>query len=172
MGVITLALIANGDISSHGFHVPTWVVIAAASAIAFGTFTGGWRIIKTMGTKIISMDSAQGFAAQSAGAAVILAASSVGYPLSTTHVISGGITGAGAAKRFSAVRWGVAGDIVVAWVLTLPAAALFAGLTYGICRLFGSGAAGPLTITILLLLALAGIFARRAQRPTPVPSPR
>ncbi len=172
MGVITLALIANGDVSSKGFHVPTWVVIAAASAIALGTFTGGWRIIKTMGTKIISMDSAQGFAAQSAGAAVILAASSVGYPLSTTHVISGGITGAGAAKRFSAVRWGVAGDIVVAWVLTLPAAALFAALTYGISRLFGTGAAGPLTITILLLLALAGVLARRWQQPTPAPSPR
>ena len=94
------------------FHVPDWVVVASASAISLGTFTGGWRIIKTLGTRIISMDPAQGFAAQAAGAAVILAASSVGYPLSTTHVISGGIMGAGAAKRFSAVRWGVAGNIV------------------------------------------------------------
>jgi inorganic phosphate transporter, PiT family len=171
MGVITLALIAHGNISSHGFHVPLWVVIASASAISFGTFTGGWRIIKTVGTKIISMDPAQGFAAQGAGAAVILAASSVGYPLSTTHVISGGITGAGAAKRFSAVRWGVAGDIVVAWVLTLPAAALFAALTYGVSRLFGDGATGPLAITAALLVVLGAVFARRIQQATPTPQP-
>jgi PiT family inorganic phosphate transporter len=172
MGVITLALIANGDIAGTGFHVPVWVVISAASAIACGTFIGGWRIIKTMGTKIISMDPAQGFAAQGAGAAVILAASSVGYPLSTTHVIAGGITGAGAAKRFSAVRWGVAGDIVLAWLLTLPAAALFAAATYGVSRLFGSGAAGPIAITLVLLLALAAVFARRLQQAMPAPSPR
>jgi PiT family inorganic phosphate transporter len=172
MGVITLALIANGDVSSHGFHVPVWVVVTAASAIALGTFTGGWRIIKTMGTKIISMDPAQGFAAQAAGAAVILAASSVGYPLSTTHVISGGIAGAGAAKRFSAVRWGVAGDIVIAWVLTLPAAAVLAALTYGISRIFGTGAAGPVVITVILLIALAAVFARRIQQATPAPSTR
>jgi PiT family inorganic phosphate transporter len=172
MGVITLALIANRDIASRGFHVPTWVVFTAASAIAFGTFTGGWRIIKTVGTRIISMDPAQGFAAQGAGAAVILAASSVGYPLSTTHVISGGITGAGAAKRFSAVRWGVAGDIVLAWLMTLPAAAAFAALTYGVCRLFGSGAAGPLAVSLVLLAALALVFVRRAQEAAPAPSPR
>jgi PiT family inorganic phosphate transporter len=172
MGVITLALIAHGDVASKGFHVPSWVVIAAASAIALGTFTGGWRIIKTMGTKIISMDPAQGFAAQGAGAAVILAASSVGYPLSTTHVISGGIAGAGAAKRFSAVRWGVAGDIVLAWLLTLPAAALFAAGTYGVSRLFGGGAAGPVVITVVAMLALVALFARRVQQAAPAPSPR
>src|SRR5205807_3766879 len=103
-----------------------------------GTFTGGWRIIKTLGTRIISMDPAQGFAAQGAGAAVILAASSVGYPLSTTHVISGGIMGAGAAKRFSAVRWGVASNIVAAWIITLPAAAIIGALVYGISSSFGS----------------------------------
>jgi PiT family inorganic phosphate transporter len=130
MGVITLALIANGNIPAAGFHVPLWVVVVSASAIAAGTFTGGWRIIKTVGTRIISMDPAQGFAAQTAGATVILAASSVGYPLSTTHVISGGITGAGAAKSVSAVRWGVAGEIVRAWILTLPAACM-AALVYG-----------------------------------------
>ena len=88
---------------------------------------GGWRIIRTMGTRIIKMDPAQGFAAQGVGAAVILSASHVGFPLSTTHVISGGIMGAGAAKRISAVRWGVAGNIVVAWVLTLPASAIMGG---------------------------------------------
>jgi PiT family inorganic phosphate transporter len=171
MGVITLALIAHGDISAHGFHVPAWVVILSASAIALGTFTGGWRIIKTLGTRIIKMDPAQGFAAQGAGAAVILAASSVGYPLSTTHVISGGIMGAGAAKQVSAVRWGVAGNIVAAWVLTLPAAAVVGGVTYAISRLFGSGAVGPVVITVVLLAALALVFTRRLQQSTPAPVP-
>jgi PiT family inorganic phosphate transporter len=169
MGVITLALIAHGDVSAKGFHVPDWVVISAASAIALGTFTGGWRIIKTMGARIISMDPAQGFAAQSAGAAVILAASSVGYPLSTTHVISGGITGAGAAKRLSAVRWGVAGDIVRAWVLTLPAAGGLAAVVYGFTRLFGHGVTGPVVVTAGLLCALSVTFARRAREATPAP---
>jgi inorganic phosphate transporter, PiT family len=163
MGVITLALIANGNIPAAGFHVPDWVVVTAASAIALGTFTGGWRIIKTVGTRIISMDPAQGFAAQTAGAVVILAASSVGYPLSTTHVISGGITGAGAAKSVSAVRWGVAGDIVRAWVLTLPASAGMAAIVYGVTRLFGSGALGPIVVAAALLVAGIALFARRAQ---------
>jgi PiT family inorganic phosphate transporter len=170
MGVITLALIANGDISASNFHVPDWVVVCAAIAIALGTFTGGWRIIKTLGTRIINMDPAQGFAAQGAGAAVILAASSVGFPLSTTHVISGLIIGAGAAKRFSAVRWGVAGNIVGAWVMTQPAAAIFGALTYTIARLFGTGAAGPIVITVLMLVALAATFARRLQQAIPAPS--
>jgi PiT family inorganic phosphate transporter len=169
MGVITLALVAHGDIASKGFHVPTWVVIAAASAIGFGTFTGGWRIIRTMGTRIIKMDAAQGFAAQGAGAAVILAASHVGYPLSTTHVISGGITGAGAAKRLSAVRWGVAGNIVGAWILTLPAAASFGAAVYALSSVFGSGATGPVVITIVLVSALTLVFARRVQEPAPSP---
>ena len=103
------------------------MVVSAATAIALGTYFGGWRIIRTMGSRIIKMDAAQGFAAQGAGAAVILAASHVGFPLSTTHTISGAVMGAGAAKRFSAVRWGVAGNIVVAWVLTLPASAAIGG---------------------------------------------
>src|SRR6266516_6069242 len=132
MGVITLALVANGDISPNHFHVPTWVVISAASAIALGTYSGGWRIIRTMGTRIIKMDPAQGFVSQGAGAATILAASHYGYPLSTTHVISGAVMGAGAGKRLSAVRWGVAGNIAGAWVLTLPASASVGALTYGV----------------------------------------
>ena len=122
MGVITLALIANGTLA-EGSDPPTWVIVAAASAIALGTYSGGWRIIRTTGTRIIKMDAAQGFSAQGAGAAVILASTHFGFPLSTTHVINGGVMGAGAAKRLSAVRWGVAGNIVVAWLLTLPAAA-------------------------------------------------
>ena len=114
-----------------------------------------------MGTRIIKMDPAQGFAAQGAGAAVILAASHFGYPLSTTHVISGGIMGAGAAKRLSAVRWGVAGNIVVAWVLTLPAAAAIGALTFGVTRVFGTGAAGPLVVSALTIFVLMAIFGRR-----------
>ena len=120
MGIITLALVAHGNLPADSFDVPTWVIVSSATAIALGTYTGGWRIIRTMGTRIIKMDPAQGFSAQGTGAAVVLAASHLGYPLSTTHVISGGVMGAGAAKRLSAVRWGVAGNIAIAWVLTLP----------------------------------------------------
>jgi inorganic phosphate transporter, PiT family len=164
MGVITLALVAHGNIPADNFYVPEWVVITAASAIAIGTYSGGWRIIKTMGSRIIKMDSAQGFSAQGAGAAVILAASHYGYPLSTTHVISGGVMGSGAAKRLSAVRWGVAGNMVVAWVLTIPAAALMGAAVWGIARVFGTGATGPLIVAIALLLAVALVFARRLQQ--------
>lgn len=170
MGVITLALVANGNISASSFHVPVWVVVASASAISLGTFTGGWRIIKTMGTRIISMDPAQGFVAQTAGAAVILVASAVGYPLSTTHVITGGITGAGAGKRLSAVRWGVAGDITTAWVLTLPSAAAVAALVYGIVRIFGTGDSGPLVVALALSLVLITGLARRVRRADAVPT--
>jgi PiT family inorganic phosphate transporter len=167
MGVITLALIANGSISPHA-DVPFWVVISAASAIALGTYTGGWRIIRTMGTRIIKMDAAQGFSAQGAGAAVILASSHFGFPLSTTQVISGGVMGAGAGKKVSAVRWGVAGNIVVAWLLTLPAAALVGAATYGFSSLFGNGAAGPIVIALLGIAALALLFSRRVrQEPLP-----
>jgi PiT family inorganic phosphate transporter len=164
MGIITLALVAHGNISADHFHVPDWVVISAASAIALGTYTGGWRIIRTMGSRIIKMDPAQGFSAQGAGAAVILAASHAGYPLSTTHVISGGVMGAGAAKRVSAVRWGVAGNIVVAWILTIPAAAIIGGLIYGVTRIFGSSSAvGPIVVSVLILAGSAALFLKRAQ---------
>src|SRR4051812_17778201 len=168
MGVITLALVAHGDIASNNFHVPNWVVISSATAIALGTYTGGWRIIKTMATRIIKMDSAQGFAAQGAGAAVILASSHFGYPLSTTHVINGGIMGAGAAKRLSAVRWGIAGNIAIAWVLTLPMAAAGGAVVYWITRIFGTGAVGPVVVSALLLLGLLAIFVRRVQQGSPV----
>jgi inorganic phosphate transporter, PiT family len=164
MGIITLALIAHGSLGADA-DPPTWVIVSAASAIALGTYAGGWRIIKTMGTRIIKMDPAQGFSAQGAGAAVILAASHYGYPLSTTHTISGAVMGAGAAKRLSAVRWGVAGNIMVAWVLTLPAAAAIGGLAYGITRIFGTGAIGPLLVAVCALALSALMFARRAQPP-------
>ncbi len=169
MGVITLALIANGNLSATEFDVPTWVVISAASAIALGTYTGGWRIIKTMGTRIIKMDSAQGFSAQGAGAAVILASSHFGYPLSTTQVIAGGVMGAGAGKRLSAVRWGVAGNIVVAWLLTLPAAAAIGAAVYLFTDLF-PGAVGPLIVTGIGVALIVAAFTRRIRHGEPVPA--
>jgi PiT family inorganic phosphate transporter len=160
MGIIFLALVANGSLDA-GADVPTWVVVSAAAAIALGTYAGGWRIIRTMGSRIIKMDPAQGFAAQSVGATVILAASHVGFPLSTTHVISGAIMGTGAAKRVSAVRWGVAGNILVAWVLTLPAAAFVGGVTYAIVALLGSEGLGPIVVSVVLIAALAAVMGRR-----------
>jgi PiT family inorganic phosphate transporter len=162
MGVITLALVANGTIAADNFHVPDWVVISAATAIALGTYAGGWRIIKTMGSRIHKMDAAQGFAAQGAGSAVILAASHVGFPLSTTHTISGAVIGSGAAKRLSAVRWGVAGNIVVAWILTLPMAAVIGALTYLLTRLFGTGAVGPIVVSLGIVAASAVLYSRRS----------
>jgi len=170
MGVITLALVAHGTISADHVYVPTWVVLCAASAIALGTYAGGWRIIRTVGTRIIRMDPAQAFAAQSAGASVILASSHFGYPLSSTHVISGAVMGAGAAKRLSAVRWGVAGNIAVAWVLTLPAAGLFGAAVYFLQQALGAGVLGPMLIWLVALALLASLilvrrtrFARAAQ---------
>jgi inorganic phosphate transporter, PiT family len=173
MGVIVLALVSHGDISSNNIHVPTWVVVSAATAIALGTYAGGWRIIKTMGSRIIKMDPAQGFAAQGSGAAVILAASHVGFPLSTTHVISGGVMGAGAAKRISAVRWGVAGNIVVAWILTLPAAAGIGAVVYGCTRIFGvNSEAGPLVVAALIFIGTALLFGRRVRRGSALTAPQ
>jgi PiT family inorganic phosphate transporter len=169
MGVITLALIANGSLGANS-DPPLWVIASSATAIALGTYSGGWRIIRTTGTRIIKMDAAQGFTSQGAGAAVILASTHFGFPLSTTHVINGGVMGSGAAKRFSAVRWGVAGNIVTAWVLTLPAAALIGAGVYGITRIFGTGALGPLIVTVMSLSLIAALFARRAQRGAPVPA--
>jgi PiT family inorganic phosphate transporter len=169
MGVITLALIANGTLAA-GSDPPFWVIVSAAAAIALGTYSGGWRIIRTTGTRIIKMDAAQGFSAQGAGAAVILASTHFGFPLSTTHVINGGVIGAGAGKRLSAVRWGVAGNIVMAWVLTLPAAAAIGALTYGVSSIFGSGALGPVVITLVALSLVVAAFVRRAQQGAPVPA--
>jgi inorganic phosphate transporter, PiT family len=169
MGVITLALIANGTLAADA-DPPLWVIASAAAAIALGTYSGGWRIIRTTGTRIIKMDAAQGFSAQGAGAAVILSSTHFGFPLSTTHVINGGVMGAGAGKRLSAVRWGVAGNILVAWLLTLPAAAAIGGVTYGFTSIFGSGAAGPVLVSLLALAASAALFARRSQQGAPVPA--
>ena len=128
MGVIALALFANGSINH--FYIPTWVKIAAGCAIAAGTYVGGWRIMRTLGQRLYKIEPAAGFSAQASAGAVIDFATRLGYPLSTTHVISGAVLGAGSTRRLSAVRWGLAGNIVVAWFLTIPAAALVAAALY------------------------------------------
>jgi PiT family inorganic phosphate transporter len=161
MGIITLALIAHGSLSPDTFEVPTWVIVSSATAIALGTYSGGWRIIRTMGSRIIKMDPAQGFSAQGAGAAVVLTASHLGFPLSTTHVISGGVMGAGAAKRLSAVRWGVAGNIALAWVLTLPC---IGGVAYALVSLFGDGAVGVVLVLMMVISLLGAAFGSRVRR--------
>jgi PiT family inorganic phosphate transporter len=128
MGVIALALYSQGRIDH--FYIPTWVKIAAGLAIAAGTYSGGWRIMRTLGQRVYQMDPPGGFAAQASAGAVIYVSTRYGYPLSTTHDDSGAVLGSGATKRLSAVRWGVAGNMVVAWILTIPAAALVAAAFY------------------------------------------
>jgi PiT family inorganic phosphate transporter len=130
MGVIALALFASGH-TSHPTDIPTWVIATAAAAIAAGTYVGGWRIMRTMGTRIFNLEPPQGFAAQVTASGVLYTvATRYGFPVSTTHVISSSVMGAGATTRVSAVRWGVAADIVMAWVLTIPAAGLVAAAMY------------------------------------------
>lgn len=138
MGIITLALVTAGVQDS--FDVPTWVKISCATMIALGTSAGGWRIIKTLGSKMVKLDPAQGFAAEITSAGVLSSTALLGMPVSTTHVISSSIMGVGASKRLSAVRWGVAKNICIAWVLTLPASAVMGALSlmviHGVSRLF------------------------------------
>ncbi len=128
MGIITLALFASGEIPT--FSVPLWVKLACALAMAAGTYSGGWRIIRTMGSRVLKMDPAHAFAAQTSAASVIQVATHLGFPVSTTHTITAAIMGVGSTRRLSAVRWGVAGDIVSAWVLTLPAAGAVGAAVY------------------------------------------
>jgi inorganic phosphate transporter, PiT family len=128
MGVIALALYTNGNISS--FYIPTWVKIAAGLTIAAGTYAGGWRIIRTLGQRIYKLQPEHGFAAQLSAGTTLWIGTHYGFPISTTHVVTGAVLGAGATRRFSAIRWGLAGNIVVAWVLTLPAAGLVAAAFY------------------------------------------
>ena len=134
MGIMTLALVTAGVIPE--FKVPLWVILLAATAISLGTAAGGWRIIRTMGTKVVKLDPVHGFAAETTAASIIFTASHFGMPVSTTHVISSAILGVGSTGRLSAVRWGVARSIVTAWVLTLPAAGLVAAIAYFILRPF------------------------------------
>jgi inorganic phosphate transporter, PiT family len=132
MGVITLALFSAGLLPE--FRVPLWVIILCAGAISFGTAAGGWRIIRTMGQRVVKLDPVHGFAAETTAATIIFGASHLGMPVSTTHVISSAIMGVGSTTRLSAVRWGVAGNIVTAWILTIPASAIVAGVAYVLIR--------------------------------------
>ena len=156
MGVITLALIAGGNLAA-GSNPPLWVIMSAGTAIALGTYVGGWRVIRTMGSRLTPIEPPQGFAAETSSSVVILASSHFGYPLSTTHVTSGGIVGSGLGRRLAQVRWGIAGRMVVAWLVTLPAAALVGGLVA-----WGSGvvgrATGELVIAIVALIAAGALF--------------
>jgi PiT family inorganic phosphate transporter len=128
MGVIALALYLHGSIDH--FYIPTWVIIAAGLTIAAGTYAGGWRIIRTLGQRIYGLQPEHGFAAQLAAGSTLYLGTHFGFPISTTHVVTGSVMGAGATRRLSAIRWGVAGNIVSAWVLTLPAAGLVAAALY------------------------------------------
>jgi PiT family inorganic phosphate transporter len=156
MAIITLALLSSNHLSE--FVVPTWVVLAAALAISLGTWAGGWRIIRTMSSRIIRMKPVDGFAAETVGAAIIQAATSWGLPVSTTHVVSSSVMGVGATRRFSAVRWGVARSIVWAWILTIPASASLAVLATLLFK------AGPLATALAILVLGAGALALLSRR--------
>jgi inorganic phosphate transporter, PiT family len=168
MGVISLALIANGNLSGgDNFDVPTWVVVSCATAIALGTYTGGWRIIKTLGTKVVEVRPPQGFGSEAVAATVILASSHVGYPLSTTQVVSGAVTGSGVGRPGAAVNWSVAGRIVIGWLLTLPAAACTAGLVYAIINALGDGAFGAIVVSAILAVACLKLWQANRRQAVP-----
>jgi len=136
MGVIAVLLFSQGHLGSN-FYVPFWVVITCQAAIALGTLVGGWRIVRTVGSKITRMTPVQGCCASAAGAIMLFAATYLGIPVSTTHTVTGAVVGVGAARRVSAVRWNIASNIVIAWIITLPAAAFMAALCYWLSKLFG-----------------------------------
>ena len=135
MGIITVLLYSTGYLTGE-FHVPHWVAISCYIAIALGTLSGGWRIIETMGSRITKLSQHQGFSASTAGSIVIFTASVLGIPVSTTHTITGAIIGAGTARRASAVRWGVAQNVIIAWFITIPASAAVGAIFYSLTRLF------------------------------------
>jgi PiT family inorganic phosphate transporter len=165
MGIIALALIATGHLSATDFSVPLWVKFICAGAIALGTVTGGWRIINTMGNRITQIESPQGFAAEAASGSVILASSYYGYPLSTTQVVSGGVTGAGIGKK-QPVHWAVFGQMVSAWIFTIPAAGIVGAAAWEISDIFGKssdvGSIVIVAITIVIAAALWTISRRTA----------
>jgi PiT family inorganic phosphate transporter len=163
MGVITLALIAGGRWDDTG-SVPLWVKIACAVAIAGGTYVGGWRIIRTLGKGLVEISSPQGMAAESASAAVILVSSHLGFALSTTHVATGSILGSGVGRPGARVRWSVALRMVLAWLVTLPAAALVGALMWGIGHALG-GYVGPLVVVGILVVLATMMYVRASQQP-------
>jgi PiT family inorganic phosphate transporter len=137
MGIITALLFAHGQLSGE-FHVPIWVIVTCNGAMALGTLLGGWRIVRTMGSRITRLTPVQGVCAETAGSITLFMATGLGIPVSTTHTITGAIMGVGAARRASAVRWSVAQEIVTAWVITMPAAALIAAFFYVLATLLVS----------------------------------
>src|SRR5580704_13931604 len=153
MGVISLALIAHGDISAAHFSVPFWVKFGCALSIALGTASGGWRIINTMGNRITNIESPQGFAAETASAATILASSYYGYPLSTTQVVSGGVLGAGLGKNAKSVHWNVIGQMVSAWVITMPGAGLLGGAAWAISNIFSPNVGAAVIVALAAVAA-------------------
>jgi inorganic phosphate transporter, PiT family len=157
MGIIALALVATGHLSAEEFEVPLWVIVSAATAMALGTYAGGWRIIRTLGQRVAKLEPPQGFAAETATATILWFTGTIGFPVSTTHTISGSVLGAGAIRGFSAVRWGVAGNIVVAWLLTLPMAALIGAAAQLLTRIPGG------TLIVFLLMAAIAAFAFAAR---------
>ena len=163
MGIISLALIANGSIAGgDDFEVPVWVIVSCAAALALGTYCGGWRIMKTLGTKVVEVRPPQGFGSEAVAATVILVSSHVGYPLSTTQVVSGAVTGSGVGRPGAQVNWLVARNIVAGWLLTLPAAAATAAICYAVIELLGSGAFGVFVVGGLL--AVGCLLLWRANR--------
>jgi len=164
MGIITLALIAHGTLPA-GHQAPFWVILCCALAISLGTYSGGWRVIRTLGKGLVEIEAPQGMAAESASAAVILLSSHFGYSLSTTHVATGSILGTGVGRRGATVRWGVAGRMATAWLFTLPVAALVGAGAYGIDH--GIGGTGGDIVVLVLLLAVIGAIVVRSRR-TPI----
>jgi len=154
MGVITLALIASG-MQDSGTGPEIWVIAACALAIALGTYSGGWRIIKTLGKGITDVEPAQGFAAEAATTATILASSTVGFALSTTQVASGSVIGTGLGRKGASVRWRTAGRIAAGWVITIPAAAIVSGVA---ALIVSSGVIGVIAVAIFAAAAILGIF--------------
>jgi inorganic phosphate transporter, PiT family len=164
MGIITLALIASGQ--WHDLHtIPVWVKVACATAIALGTFIGGWRIIRTLGKGLVEIDSPQGMAAESASAATIIISSHLGFALSTTHVATGSIIGTGLGRKGAQVRWGVALRMIVAWLITLPSAALVGAVTWAIGNVIG-GIGGAAVVFLILVIFSSYMFWH--SRKTPV----
>jgi PiT family inorganic phosphate transporter len=161
MGVITLTLIASGSLAPNS-SPPVWVILAAGTAIALGTYLGGWRIIRTMGKKLTEIRTPQGFAAETSAAAVILASSHLGFALSTTHVCSGGIIGSGLGRKLAEVRWGVAGRMVIAWALTLPAAAAVGALAAEVSTL---GTWGTVLVGLAGAVVALGIYLASKRNP-------
>jgi PiT family inorganic phosphate transporter len=158
MGIITLALIANGTVNADA-KAPFWVILSCALAISLGTYMGGWRVIRTLGKGLVEIESPQGMAAESSSAAVILLSSHFGYSLSTTHVATGSILGTGIGKKGAEVRWSVAGRMATAWLFTLPAAAVVGAVSYYLAHGIG-GTGGAIVLLLILIAIAAGIYVR------------